>query len=138
MKLFGYDDTLDNPIVITPWALIHGYAGVIFYVAANRFFPELSFIQILVLNFIFHSIYELKDMICYHEKLFIKIYGKKPSESYWGNNTFANSIGDTIFSLGGTMISPMLFKKKVSNKVLATLLLTYSASWLFFERQQYG
>ena len=138
MKLFGYDDTLKNPVFITPWSLIHGYAGVIFYVAAKRFFPKLSLMQILIINLILHSIYEIKDMLCYHEELFIKIYGKKPAESYWGNNTFSNTIGDTIFSLVGSVLASVLFKKKATNELLATMILTYSAFWLFFERQQYG
>ena len=116
MKLIGNDDTLKEQVFITPWSLIHGYAGVIIYVAAKRFFPKLSLMQILILNLIIHSIYEMEDMLCYHEELFIKIYGKKPAESWWGNNSFLNTIGDTIFSLGGSIIAPMLFKKKATNK----------------------
>jgi len=92
--LFAGSDTIFDPAFVDPWTVVHflvgGMAGLLF-----KRTPVVGGLIWLIL----HSMYELKDLV-----LLMRHVGgrmKDDEVTWWGNNSISNSLGDTIFTMGG-------------------------------------
>ena len=87
------DSVHSNNSFITPWSFIHFLSGGSIYKFIHfintKFHLKINEFQFMI---IIHTIYEIKD--------FYKTYFLK-DRSYWGDNTFFNSVGDTICAIVG-------------------------------------
>jgi hypothetical protein len=88
MKVLGWDDSRENPYIITPWTLIHIMTGIVSGVIFLIF--KIKFYYAVVIYFIIHGVYEIKDYIGTH----YKINGEIKLD-----NSVANSIADQFFSV---------------------------------------
>ena len=119
-RLFGLNEfTVDT--CITTWAFVHFLSGIfITYILA---YFKISNINSLIIFNIIHFIYELKDYI-------ITYYIKKGSRDNLDfYNSFANSIGDTIWGFIGSFIMFLLLKSKTI-PINKTTLIIISISFL--------
>ena len=105
-------DTLNKPKFIDSATLLHFFLGIISYFILHIFF-KLTFYKSLILYIILHTIYELKDV--YYT--YFKFYSLRPIKSsnflqfgYHSDNSFYNSIGDTVYTILGFYIG-MFFSK---------------------------
>lgn len=95
MRIFGAADTFDNPVLFSPWSIIHFAIGMAAY-------PTLQLVDINMSKFILwgiiHGLYELKDILgsyyIHSCKWFIAC-----------NKSFASSVGDQIMALLGYALS---------------------------------
>lgn len=90
--LFSLEDTIQKNALITPWSIVHLLTGYLFSVYGINVF-KFSFNKAFLIGLILHTIYEIKDLSCY----FINCDNK----SQWHNNSWINSIKDTIFFIIG-------------------------------------
>ena len=88
MTIFGLEDTKDHPSIITPWAIIHVIAGIVFAVITRNVEIKRAF----ALFFSLHTIYEIKDVY------FID----------YQKNSIHNSIGDQISGVCGFFVGRSL------------------------------
>jgi hypothetical protein len=88
MKLLGWDDSRENAYIITPWTLIHIMTGIVS--ALIFLIVKIKFYYAVVIYFIIHGVYEIKDYIGTH----YKINGKIKLD-----NSVVNTISDQIFSV---------------------------------------
>ena len=58
MSLLGYHDSIKSPAYFTPWAFIHGLAGLMFSLLSLTFLKKQSAIKNLCYGAIIHTIYE--------------------------------------------------------------------------------
>ena len=141
MKLFGLDDSIESSAVITPWSLIHVLSGYVIYVIAKRYIPGISFKEIIILCFVIHTLYEVKDLVCYNDDLFFALHGKKlidTASHFWDHsNSLANSIGDTVFAFIGTALGPIL-APRVTNSIVFNTIIIFIATFTFFIHRRYG
>ena len=107
MKLVGYNDTLETPIFITPWSLIHFLTGLTLFFMCRVFTQNIYIIVFIILGI--HSIYEFKD---YYSTYINQIRFKKDTylSSFFKNNTLENTIGDTVVCMLGIIIAYILLK----------------------------
>ena len=90
MKILSLSDTRQNVGIITPWSLIHYLAGLNGYFLFKKLNLKDLYVYIILITL--HTLYELKDfLLSYYLNL----------NSEWGNNSFINSVTDTIFFLLG-------------------------------------
>ena len=94
-KILGWDDSINNAVLFTPWSLIHflsGYTGMN-YVNYFKINKDLGVVILLII----HTIYEIKDWY------FSYMY-KGPQNAFtkWSSdNSLYNCFADTIvFILG--------------------------------------
>jgi len=97
MNIFGMSDSKKDVTLITPWSFIHSYSGFIFYLTLKYLYPEFSLLKIFILLIIVHTIYEIKDLLSY--------FNIKVSSEKWSDNSYMNSIFDTIFALIGFFVA---------------------------------
>ena len=101
-------DTNNNPVLNDQYSLIHFLNGFFFYVLADKVIPYSINIRLLVW-IILHGIYEFKDLY------FSYIDPVDPKKTlYYGlvsNNSWQNSIADTIYSLLGFFVGYLLYSK---------------------------
>ena len=90
-------DSKKDVTLITPWSFIHSYSGFIFYLTLKYLYPEFSLLKIFILLIIVHTIYEIKDLLSY--------FNIKVSSEKWSDNSYMNSIFDTIFALIGFFVA---------------------------------
>ena len=117
------EDTTKNPRFIDIHTLSHFLSGVFFF----------GIIMILNINItngfliwlIIHSLYELKDLY------FTFIYKIKPGQNrffgFVSNNSFYNTISDTLFSVLGFYFSILLFSNNLNTtlrKIIFLILIT--------------
>ena len=117
------EDTTKNPRFIDIHTLSHFLSGVFFF----------GIIMILNINIttgfliwlVIHSLYELKDM---YNTFILKI---KPGENrffgFVSNNSFYNTISDTLFSALGFYFSILLFSNNLTTnirKIIFLILIT--------------
>ena len=92
MLLIGVsDDTKNNPIMFTPWSLIHVISGIMFALLTRN----VPFGRSFALFFILHGLYELKDV------------------STGDINSVPNSIGDQILGTCGFLLGRTLETQKL-------------------------
>ena len=97
MNIFGVSDSKKDVTLITPWSFIHAYSGFMFYLTLKYLYPEFSLLKIFILLIIVHTIYEIKDLLSY--------FNIKVSSEKWSDNSYMNSIFDTIFALIGFFVA---------------------------------
>ena len=115
-------DTISKPALFTPASLLHFVVGIWLYSILKYYNYTNS--QTYFLSIMIHTIYEMQDLVCNNKKLCKYFFGISDiHSSYWKNNSFYNSIGDTIsFILG--MIYVQLYSHKItSDNVKNTTLL---------------
>jgi hypothetical protein len=107
MKLIGFNDTLETPLFITPWSLIHFLSGATLFFICRVFTKNLYIIFFVV--FFLHSLYEFKD---YYSTYINRIRFKEDSyiSSFFKNNTLENTIGDTVVCILGFMVAYIIMK----------------------------
>ena len=94
-KILGWDDSVNNSVLFTPWSLIHflfGYIGINYV----NYFKINKYLGIVIL-LIIHTIYEIKDWY------FSYIYkdAQNAFTKWSSDNSLYNCFGDTIvFTLG--------------------------------------
>jgi len=88
MKLIDWDDSIEKSSIITPWTLIHIMGSIVGGIIFLTF--KVKFYYAVVIYFIIHGVYEIKDYIGTSYKINNKIHL---------DNSVANSIGDQIFSI---------------------------------------
>ena len=94
-----------TPIFYDIYSYYHLMTGYSFYMIMKHFY-NMSFKKILIIWIIIHSIYECKDIF---NTYILKI--KPYSENIFiSNNSFYNSIGDTLFTILGVIIAFLLYK----------------------------
>lgn len=112
MKVFSLKDTVENPALFSPWSFQHFIVGFAAYVIIKAVAPELSLTAIVIIGFIVHTVYELKDILCYDKELFRKIFRSGPLKNRPDlNNSIANSVGDTIMAFFGCVLAPYIVTK---------------------------
>ena len=137
MKYFGMGDKMDTPTIITPWSFVHALTGYVIYVLVKTYDSKIGLEKVLLICFVIHTIYEMKDMICYNESLFNIIYGQKVEKARWADNSFANSVSDTIFSLIGTALGPVI-APRVTNITAINSVSMLIGVWIIFNYLGYG
>lgn len=103
------NDNMDSPKFITVCSFSHFFWGFIFLIVMKHLYSKMSFIFIFFLYLVIHTIYEIKDTLCYFG---INIISNKESNNYFMNNSYLNSIGDTIFALLGVYTGSLYLKNK--------------------------
>jgi len=129
MKVLSLSDSIENPSCITYFTFIHFYTGFIFYIIMKYFFPKWSFLRVFLLWILLHSLYEVKDMLYYWK---IKI-----TDDYWGDNSFINSIFDTIATLLGLWVG-YLCVPNISYVSFWTNIIVYAIVSLYFIASRFG
>lgn len=101
MKHFGNNNSIENPTLLTPFSLVHLLSGITLFILLSLFTKNKLVIIIGV--FIIHTIYEFKD---YYTTYINKIRFEKDNylSEFFIDNTFINSIGDTIACIIGIII----------------------------------
>ena len=102
------ENSVDNPLIHDQYTFIHFIDGFFFYMLLNYFY-KYSFIKGFLIWFVLHSIYEIKDLY------FSYIKPVAPNKiHYYGlisNNSWQNTISDTIYSMLGFILCYLLFNK---------------------------
>jgi hypothetical protein len=94
-------DTVKQNALITPWTYIHILSGIVM-ATFLQYGTNYSKFVITIIVLIIHSIYEINDLRYYYTGN----SDDKTSEDYkWKNNSFVNTIGDTIAAILGVYIS---------------------------------
>jgi hypothetical protein len=111
--LFGLNDTIQKNALITPWSIIHFLGGYMFSVYGIHVF-KISIMKSFWIGFILHTIYEIKDLSCY----FLNCHDK----SLWNNNSWINSIMDTIFFIVGFFLILIIDANNFNYIIIFTLI----------------
>lgn len=114
MNFYHFIDTIKKPAFITPWTYTHFLAGIWTYGLFHNFITKDLWLNFIIFICI-HGLYEVKDLM-----LYFKISKKN---SYWGNNSPLNSLGDLIFATIGFFLGASM--KNISNLNLALLILLF-------------
>ena len=93
--LLGLQDKPNYEVLITPASASHFLCGYLGIVCCN--YIGVSYRYSLVLLLFLHTIYEIKD--------YYYTYIHKGKESYWANNSFYNSLGDTVVFIIGMLLA---------------------------------
>jgi len=125
MLLFSTSDTLKNSTFITPWAIMHLLGAIIGYMYIKALFPNLSNVTIIIIYFILHTLYEIKDVY----------YSYKMNNESWYDinvdNSIQNSIGDTIFTIVGLYIAyrylnhPNMYEIVIGTTIFIVMILLF-------------
>ena len=95
MRIIGFEnDGVDNPILITPFFIVHLLSGIWLTSLFNTIFPKLKMNTVFWIVLFIHTLYEIKDLYVSYVMKYIT-----PST----NNRWLNSIGDTIAVILGYM-----------------------------------
>lgn len=105
---FSETDSMKTPKFFTLCSFAHFFFGFIFFIFMNYYNSKLSFNLILILFLIIHTVYEIKDTLCYFGVNFFN----NNKINYFMDNSYLNSIGDTIFGLLGVYIASLYLKDK--------------------------
>ncbi len=135
--LFAREDTMDKPSLLTPWTLVHFLSGIVIYSFSKYYYDNLTLLHIVGIYLVIHTVYETKDMLCYNSEYFHYFYGKSPSETPEANNSFLNTIGDTIGGLLGVLVCPFIFTN-ITSKTIAILVNATIVLWFLLRHIQVG
>jgi len=114
MKLISItQDTRNNPVLITPFSLVHFLSGVAAYLIIVDYF-KINLKNGFLVWFIIHGLYEVKD--CYKT-----YYSNKEGDQV---NSCYNSVADHVFGMLG-----FLFASTLSSTNLKILFVYY---WFIF------
>jgi len=122
MILWSHSDTMSKPSWFTPWSFIHFFTGFILFIIIKIIFPKITLVDNFLIVMCIHTIYEIKDM-CY---AYIHHNGSK-----WTNNSFINSIGDTICAAFGFIVGYIALNN-ASNSTIILMMLLYVISVIYY------
>ena len=114
VKLFSVSDTIEHNALITPWSLVHFLFGLIFSIISLTY-VKMSYMSTFILMLIVHTIYEYNDLLCY--------YNVCDPNFHWIDNSFLNTIGDTLFSVLGFVLFIYLDVGDVYTLILLLILI---------------
>lgn len=103
--LFSMEDTIKKNSLITPWTKVHFLTGYLFSLYGINIL-NISFNNAFWIGLLLHTLYEIKDLSCY--------FLNCSEENTWHNNSFINSISDTIFYIIGFCLIKIINIKSVS------------------------
>ena len=120
-------DGRDSPILFTEWSYVHFMTGVYFFVILHRYL-KYNIKKSFIIWIILHTIYELKDMVASY------VYRTNNQNGFITNNSWFNSIGDTIYALSGFIFAFYLFKLlKVDYLYIISLIMSIPVIKLLIE-----
>ena len=122
MSLLSISDAINNPTWFTPWSFMHFMSGFVSYAIIKIIFPNTSLLDKFLIWMCIHTIYEIKD-IC---KAYLDYDG-----SFWSNNSFINSLGDTICAAFGFIIGYIVLDK-AANEIIILMLMFYVYMFVYF------
>lgn len=117
--LFGID-SIDNPVLIDPWSLMHLYAGGVGYVIAFKYLG-LTVKDGFILFNILHIIYEIKDWYLTYVAKYHEDNTKK-----WPSRSLHNSLTDIIFGIVGYILMTGYYDKLIRLGILSDDLIILS------------
>jgi len=128
-KLFSETDSMKTPKFFTVCSFSHFFLGFVFFIIMKFYNAKLSFNLILILFLVIHTIYEIKDTLCYFGINFFN----NNKINYFMDNSYLNSIGDTIFGLLGVYIASLYLKNKnnIYLKIFILIVLIFAALCTF-------
>jgi hypothetical protein len=126
MKFICGEDYIKDPALFTPFTFVHFYCGLVYYITIKNIYPKMSFNKIFWIFLILHTIYEVKDLLCYNDWICINIF-QSCSDL---DNSYNNSVGDTIAALFGVVVAPEIFKR--DNVFAANALSSLFVLWFIF------
>ena len=126
MKVFGLEDTVEQPVLITYASLIHFIFAIYFaWVIYPLFDKKNSFVKGFILYNILHLLYELKDYILSYNKNVSDYLERGINNSIlikWSKeNSIENSVADTIISIIGYIVGYYLLLKFGNNINIITI-----------------
>ena len=111
--LFSLEDTIKKNALITPWSVVHLLTGYLFSLYGINVL-NISFNSAFWIGLLLHTLYEIKDLSCY--------FLNCSEENTWHNNSFINSIKDTIFFIIGFYLIKIINIRSGSYIIGLTLL----------------
>ena len=93
----------------------------------------MSFFNIFWLFILLHTVYEVKDLLCYNEWICVNIFNSCSDL----DNSYINSIGDTIAAMLGLVIAPSLVSK-ITDRYCANAILSFFFMWFIFASNKAG
>lgn len=113
LKLFGISDSINSNTLFTPWSIIHFLFGTVFGIICIEIFGY-SYSMSFFLLLLFHTLYEFNDLNSYYTKNNI---------NNWNDNSYINSITDTIFTILGFLFIFCIDTKNIINLLILLILL---------------
>lgn len=117
--LFGID-SIDNPVLIDTWSLMHLYAGGMGYVIAVKYLG-LTVKDGFILFNILHIMYEIKDWYFTYVAKCHEDNTKK-----WVSRSLHNSLADIIFGIVGYILMTGYYDKLIQLGILSDALIISS------------
>lgn len=133
MYIVGSNDYINMPALLTPFTFVHFYAGFVGFVLIKYFYPKLSFQNTFLIFIILHTIYEIKDLLCYNDWICSNIFNSCSDL----DNSIVNSIGDTIASIIGLFIATFCVGK-ISDIFCINAVTSFFVIWFIFAYVQAG
>ena len=133
MKIVGSTDYIKTPALFTPFTVVHFYAGVVGYILIKYLYPKISLFNAFWILVFFHTLYEIKDLLCYNEWICVNVFNSCSDL----DNSYINSIGDTIAAMLGIVISPY-FVTKVGHIYCCNALISLFVVWGIFASYRAG
>ena len=115
MKLIAINDTQRKPVLFTPWTLIHFLSGVV-SVLVLMACGVTNQTHIFWIALLIHTIYELHD--CLYTYLDVPV-------TYWRDNSYLNSAGDTVANIVGIWIT-LIFAEPIRKRGTFSIFLIVS------------
>lgn len=133
MKFVDTTDYIKTPALFTPFTIVHFYSGIIGFIVIKYLYPKMSFFNIFWLFILLHTVYEVKDLLCYNEWICVNIFNSCSDL----DNSYINSIGDTIAAMLGLVIAPSLVSK-ITDRYCANAILSFFFMWFIFASNKAG
>lgn len=109
LQLFGKKDSRNTPTVFTPWAIVHGLVGGVMYLWISLVTGIKDFWTLFFAVLILHTLYEIYD--------YYRTYELETAQ-----NTFPNSIGDTIAAMFGFVLVFKFIPANIISSIILTLI----------------
>ncbi len=114
-KFVCLGDTVKCPCLFTPFSFIHFITGAGFYIYIKYFFKNISLINSFFIMLGFHTLYEIRDLLYY--------FGYKRKRTIWEDNSFVNTLADTLCSIFGFLL--LINIKTVTKSIFCKFTIIY-------------